>query len=357
MTALHRTTAATAIGLALAFAAAPSDAETIKMTAVAAAPPVTTTVKAVKEGFIPEVNKRLAASGKDFKIEWTEAYSQTLAKFTEVFETVDENIAQLGIVLKNFEESKLPLEQVYYMVPFSEHTPQQLMDIDVKMRAKLPEMNAAYEKHNQVFLISGITQTMQLFTTFPVKTVDDLKGHKIGASGAMGHYLRGTGAVVVNASMANSYTDIRNGLYDGYPINEALAFPYRTYQAAKYMTRVNFGVNATSALTVNKSVWAKLPEHAQKIFRDVAKQWPVLQNEIDTAKLKFIVGKMKANGVEMQDFAPEARKRWAHVMPNIALEWADNLEKRGLPGKKVLTAYLDELRARHIETYRDWGKP
>ena len=348
--------AAITFGLGVALAATPAGAETIKMTSVAAAPAATTTVKATKEHFIPEVNRRLAASGKDFKIEWTEAYAQTLAKFTEVFETVEENIAQLGIVLKNFEESKLPLEQVFYMVPFSQHTPQQLIEIDAAMREKLPVMNEAYDKYNQVFLVSGITQTTHLFTTFPVKSVADLKGHKIGASGAMGHYLRGTGAVVVNASMADSYTDIRNGLYEGYPINEMLAFPYRTYQAAKHMTRVDFGVVATSALTVNKTAWQKLPQHAQAIFRDVARQWPGWQNDIDTGKLKGIVAKMKKDGVEFNDFSAAERKRWAYTMPNIAKEWAENLEKRGQPGKMVLAAYMDELRARHVETYRAWDK-
>jgi TRAP-type C4-dicarboxylate transport system substrate-binding protein len=273
-----------------------------------------------------------------------------------VFETVTENIAQLGLILKNFEESKLPLEQVYYMVPFSEHTPQQLIEIDAALRAKLPVLNEAYDKHDQVFLVSGITQTTHLFTSFPVKSVADMKGRKIGASGAMAHYLRGTGAVVVNANMANSYTDIKNGLYDGYPINEALAFPYRTYQAAKHMTRLNFGVNATSALTVNKAAWRKLPEHAQKVFREVATQWPVWQNEIDRSRLEGIVAKMKSEGTVFGEFSPAERKRWAYAMPNIAMEWAENLEKRGVPGKTVLTAYLDELRARGIETYRNWDK-
>jgi len=87
-------------------------AETIKLTAVGAAPPHVTYVKAGKEKFIPYINQRLKESGKDFKIEWTEAYSQTLAKFTEVLESVEGGVADVGLVLKNFEASKLSLEQV-----------------------------------------------------------------------------------------------------------------------------------------------------------------------------------------------------------------------------------------------------
>ena len=64
--------------------ASPTLGETIRLTVVAGAPPHVTYVKAAKEKWIPEINRRLKESGKDIHIEWTEAYAQTLAKFTEV---------------------------------------------------------------------------------------------------------------------------------------------------------------------------------------------------------------------------------------------------------------------------------
>ena len=53
---------------AIAVSVAPANAKTMKMTIVSAAPPIVTYVRVAKTKFIPEVNKRLAASGKDFKI-------------------------------------------------------------------------------------------------------------------------------------------------------------------------------------------------------------------------------------------------------------------------------------------------
>jgi hypothetical protein len=50
------------------------------------------------------------------------------------------------------------------------------------------------------------------------------------------------------------------------------------------------------------------------------------------------------------------RKRWATMMPNIAKEWAEAQESRGLPGRAVLTAYMDELRALKTEMIREWDK-
>jgi TRAP-type C4-dicarboxylate transport system substrate-binding protein len=344
------------LAAALAFTAAPAAAETVKMTVVTYAPPTVSNVKSTKEVFIPEVNKRLAASGKDFKIAWTEAYGGTLATSTEVFETVEQNIAQVGLILKAFEESKLPLEQISYMVPFVTPTVEQMVDVDSSMRAKIPDLNEAYAKHHQVFLLSAGSPGMDLFTTFPVTRVDDIKGHKIGASGAIGNYLRGTGAVLVNSTMSDSYTSIRNGVYDGYILSVGLAFPLRTYQAAKYRSVINFGTTATSALTVNTDAWSKLPEYVQKIFREAAVAWSNGIEKIDSERETMFVAKMAKEGVVATPMAPAERKRWAMTLPNIAEEWADAREKEGLPGKLVLKTYMDEMRARHVDIPRMWDR-
>jgi len=343
-------------GAGLAVFAGMADAKTMKMTAVAAAPPIVTYVKVVKTKFIPEVNRRLAASGKDFRIEWTEAYSQSLAKFTEVFEAVEENVAQLGLVLKNFEPFKLSLEQYPYVVPFARHTPSQMEIIERNMRKKVPELTSIYLQYDQIYLSSGTSPSMHMFTNFPLTKVSDLKGHKIGASGSMGLWLKGTGAVRVNSSMANSFTDIKNGLYDGYPISAVLAFPYQTYRAAKYMTRVNFGVSATSTLTVNKDTWDDMPRHAREIFRDVSQNYAKWQAQIDKSKIAKFMGIMKKKGMVVSELAEEERRKWATNMPNIAKEWSDRLEKKGLPARKVVKAFMDEVRAMNVDVARHWDR-
>ena len=43
-------------------------------------------------------------------------------------------------------------------------------------------------------------------------------------------------------------------------------------------------------------------------------------------------------------------------MPNIAKEWAERIDKQGLPGTKVLAAYMDELRKAGAKPVRDWDK-
>ena len=330
--------------------------KTVKITVVAAPPPIVTFVGSFKNIVTKKIDARLASEGKGFKIEWNHAYAQTLAKFPEVFEAVEEGIAGAGLILKNFEPSNLPLEAYVVHSPFVSTTRVQLSKIDQNMRKKIPELNAAYAKHNQVFIISGVNDSMQLMTNFPVSKFEDLKGRKLGSSGSFAQWLRGTGAVSVNSSMNQSFTNIKNGVYDGYPISEILGFVYKTWGAAKYFTRVQFGSSVTPGITFNSKVWNGLPKYVQTIIREELAKWPTYQNQIDAKKVAKFTGIMKNKGVKFSVLSPSERKKWAMAMPNIAAEWSDRLEKRGLPGKKILKTYMDELRAAKIEIVREWDK-
>ena len=344
------------VAIAFAVAAPGADAKTVKLIVAAPAPAIVTFVKMTKEKFIPEINARLAATGKDFKIKWIGAYGQAVAKAFETFEAVEENIAQVGLIVKNFEESKLPLEQYAAMAPFSGETVDQMPIIDANIRKQVPGMAEGYRKHGQVFLVSGVSPMYDLFTTFPVKSIDDIKGRKIGVSGVLGQFFRGTGAVVVSSAMVESYTSIRSGVYNGYPISIALAFPFKTYEAAKYYTKVGFGVATGTAITVNTKVWNSFPRYVQEIFLETAKKWPGWQVATDKIRIKKFSAIMKKKGVKFGGLSAKERLRWANTLPNIAREWAARQDKKGLPGTAVLTAYMNELRAVNAPMLRQWDK-
>ena len=341
---------------AIPFIAGAGHAKTIKLTVVGAPPPIVTPVQVTKGYFVPEVDKRIAASGKDFKIEWTQAYSFTLAKFHEVLEAVEDGIADVGVQIHVFEESKLPLENVSTYVPFGTADVHALTRIMRDVRKQVPEMDKVWTGYNQVYLGTGVNDTIHLMTKFPVKRYEDLKGHKLGASGTMGNYLLNTGAVVVSSSMAQAYLHIKNGVYSGYPISWGLGFAYKVYQSAPYLTKVNIGAIASTGLSVNVDSWKKLPGWVQTIFREVAVGWQDRHAAVSLGKSQKFESIMVKAGAKVSDFPMEERERWARVLPNVAQQWADRLEKKGQPGQRVLEAYMQGLRDAKAEIVRDWDR-
>ena len=69
--------------LAAAVYSPTANAKEVKIIVSATAPGIVTYVKMTTVKFIPEVNKRLAATGKDFKIKWIKAYAGAIAKAYE----------------------------------------------------------------------------------------------------------------------------------------------------------------------------------------------------------------------------------------------------------------------------------
>lgn len=326
-----------------------SAAQTLEVTVAATPPPAVTFVGTFKNNVAPRIDERLAASGKGFRIKWNHAYSGTLDKFNEVFEAVEEGIAGAGLILKNFEPSNLPLEAYAVYMPFVTLTRAQIVEIDAELRKEITELNEAYAGHNQVFLTSGVNDSMQFFTKFPVRKVGDLKNRKMGSSGSFAQWLRGTGAVTVNPSMIHSYTNIKNGVYEGYPVSVILAFVYKTWSAAPYLTRADFGPTVNSAITFNADVWKKIPSWAQRIVREEAEKWAAYQDKVDDGKRAKFLGIMKSKGVKVSSLPDAECREWAVSMPNIAREWAERLDKRGQPGTELMKAYMNQLRARGVE--------
>ncbi len=347
------TAAAAATALAVS---AQASAKEMEITVVAAPPPAVTFVGTFKDIVSVKINERLKAEGHDLQIKWNHAYSQTIAKFPEVFEAIEEGIGGAGLILKNFEPSNLPLEAYPVYMPFFDASRDQLNEIDIALRKKIPELNGAYAKHNQVFITSGVNDSMHMFSKFPVTKFEDIKGRKLGSSGSFGQWLRDTGAISVNSSMNQSYTNIKNGVYEGYPISVILAFVYKTWSAAPYFTEINFGPSNVSAITFNTNTWKALPSYAQKIVHEEAAKWVGYQNKADDAKRGKFLGIMKKRGVKFGKLPEAERQKWAKTMPNIAKEWAERLDEKGQPGTKLMNAFMEEIRARKINIARHWDR-
>ncbi|MBI2320020.1 MAG: TRAP transporter substrate-binding protein DctP [Betaproteobacteria bacterium] len=332
------------LAIAMLAWAGPAAPATTKLTIIAGIPPTALSVKVTKEFFIPEINKRLAASGIDFKIEWTEAWSATVAKLPEVFSTVAEGVAHVGVQVWAFEGSKLPLESITFNVPFGISDEVALTRVMRTLHDTIPEMNEQFARNNHEHLVSWSTDPDQLITKFPVTRLESLKGRKIGASGTQAQYFRNTGAVAVSSGMDQAMEAMRSGLYEGYPAPVSLMIPYNMHESGTHLTKVRFGATISSGLSMNKKAFDALPAHAKKIFKEVA--WEAGLLHAKTARERSIAfeAAIKKKGLAVTELSAEERKRWASAMPNVAKEWAQRTDARGLPGTRLVKAYMDELR-------------
>ena len=67
-------------------------------------------------------------------------------------------------------------------------------------------------------------------------------------------------------------------------------------------------------------------------------------------------GEFVAQGGTIQPLTEEQRQSWALSLPNMAKEWAEALEERGLPGRQILRDYMDIMRANDQPIVRHWDR-
>ncbi|MEM8538797.1 MAG: C4-dicarboxylate ABC transporter, partial [Pseudomonadota bacterium] len=100
--------------------------------------------------------------------------------------------------------------------------------------------------------------------------------------------------------------------------------------------------------------WDGLPEEVQGVLQEVAVLYRdhvagIAMDRAQESRDAFV-----ADGGTIVEMDPAERAAWAEAMPNIAAEWAANLDDKGEPGSEMLNAYLAKLAEAGYAPVRDW---
>ncbi len=345
---------AASIAVAAAMAAAPASAKSFNLTFAAPQGEHMPWISLTRTVFIAGVDKSL--KGTEHKINWTTAYGGTLSKVGGTLEVIEEGIADSGMLYSLFEQAKLPLQNVAYMAPFGTDDLGLALRIFHELHEELPEMSGSWEKHGQVFVAPIGFDTFYPLTKFPINSLKDLKGRKLAGAGAVSLWEAPIGIVPVQGNFAVHFNNLKTGVYDGLIAFTTGYYPNKLHEIARYATKVNFGAMPGGGVTVNKSVWRKLPDAVRKAMRKAGIDYRNAQHERMTKLVNTFEAKMKAEGVVFSQMPLDQKLAWAKAMPNIAKEWAARVEAKGFAGNKVLKAYMDKLRANKVPLVREWDK-
>ncbi|CAK7261892.1 MULTISPECIES: C4-dicarboxylate TRAP transporter substrate-binding protein [unclassified Shinella] len=338
-----------------AMATSPAWADTISATVVAGHPEVFRWVKMFPVAFEPAVEKALEGTGHQISL--TNQFGGSIAGVGEELETVEDGLAEIGIIQSLFDPAKMPLQNVTYYTPFVSPDPRTVNELMNELVLTDPRLQAAFTQHNIVPLGGPLAvDDYLLLTTFPVKSIEDLKGRKIATAGAAVSWLDGTSAVGVSGQSPLYYNDIKTGVYEGVILFATAALPAKLHEVAPYITRVGFGAQYAGTIGANAEWFQSQPTEVQEALREGAKvagEWYLrsLEQGTDAA-----LAKMAAEGATITVAPEDMRKAWAAGMKNIAKEWAKKADSSGLPGSEVLTLYMERMRSAGVKPLRDWDK-
>jgi TRAP-type transport system periplasmic protein len=360
-TFLGGTLAVSALGALHAPFVRAQQTQTIRLSIGSSHPLATSWVRPAQTWFMPEVNKRLAAANSRHRIDWTESWGGALFKANATLASVGQGVVDLGFVWSNLEASKMPLSQVSLVTPFSTDNPELVGAAMQDLHDTNPAIKREWEQHNVVWLGASTVDTYHLFTKFPVNALSDLKGRKLSAPGAIGLWVRDSGAAPVAGNLTTFYTDVQTGVADGAVVTATGATASKIYEVAPFVTQVGMGAHNNGALAINQDTFRKLPEDVRTVITQVGRDFSrangaaVLRQASGDMAVVADLGGKQSNPIKLSTLAAPERQKMVDTMGDIAGDYVKSNEGRGLPARQVLKAYMDALRKHGATPLRGWA--
>lgn len=330
-------------------------AEDIQVRIVSGYPEVFRWVRHAAETFIPAVNAALADT--DHQIQWNEHYGGTLARIGDELETTTDGLAQIGLIPSILEPSQLAPQNISYFTPFVSEDLTLVSETMNQMQFENPTMAQAWDQNELQYLGGAIVvDTYVLMTNFPVQSLDDLEGRKLGTPGAVSNWLKGTGAVAVVGNLTTYYNDINAGLYDGAVVFLSAAYPNKLHEVAPYITEVGFGAQFAGGYAAHKPWFDGLPADVQTALFDAAELTRVQYNQELTAQTGAFLDLMLQQGAILSDQGAALGLHWAQQLPQIAADFMQAVSLAGGDGAAVLDAYMGAMKQAGATPLRDWDQ-
>ncbi|MCZ6453456.1 MAG: C4-dicarboxylate TRAP transporter substrate-binding protein, partial [Alphaproteobacteria bacterium] len=305
--------------------------------------------------YIPAIDKGLAETG-NYKIKWNQAWGQ-IVKVRGVLGGLQKGLGDIGVVTTVFHSDKVPLQLIAYATPFVTNDAKLVSRTVDDLANKHPEFKAAFTKFNQHYLTNlAVLDTYQIFAKKPVKSLADLKGLKIGSAGLNLRWLEGFGAAGVAGSLVTYHNKLGTGVLDAIMLWPESVVGRKMYEVAPYMLRADLGTANSKAITMNADAWKDLPAEVQEVIQKAAIGY---RERVSTAAIELAEKSYKAyvaNGGKIHKMPQSERQKWARTMPNVARDWVNSLEKKGLPGEVVLRSYMETMRANNQPILRHWDR-
>jgi len=214
---------------------------------------------------------------------------------------------------------------------------------------KFPEYQDEFDKRNNVknLLFMGL-ESHQFLTTKEIRSLSDLKGLRIRSFGGFVTLMKEMGVVPVSMTGPDMYMALERGTIDGlhHPVENMAK--YKTYEVAKYYTKVDIGAVLAIGLAMNLDLWNSLPSDIQGVFTKIRREYIDVQTRVYDEYTEKQLKILKDAGVKFHELS-ESEKQLIHKLSlPIQEKYARELDAKGLPGTKM-TNFVRE-RINYYET-------
>ncbi len=281
-----------------------------------------------------EVEKRTGG-----QVQVTLFYGGTLTPADKCYDGVVKGISDLGMSVLSYTMGRFPLMEVLDL-PLGSRSGQVATRLvnDFYDKFKPKELDDV-----KLMYLHGHGPGL-LRTKTPIRTLEELKGLKIRATGTSAAIVSALGGAPVAMPMSDSYDALSRGVTQGILCPTESLQGWKLGEVVKYST-LDYGAaySITFFVVMNKARWNSLPPEAQKAIEQVNAEWIMKTgnawDEMDKAGEAFAAGQ----GGTVISLSAEENERWSRAMEPLFDQYVKEKSAKGLPAAEALKFCRDRL--------------
>jgi TRAP-type C4-dicarboxylate transport system substrate-binding protein len=265
---------------------------------------------------------------------------EQLGKAKDMLYVCSQGTSDFSQVHITYFAGQLPLNNVA-MLPFFT-TATEGTEIYIRLVQTSVEIQQEFQKFGTRVLNVNTTPQYDIGTVKkPVKKPADAAGLRLKTAGGMYNIIAQQYKILpVNIAAVETYESMQRGVVEGCVFSYPSIKAYRLNELLKYYT---FGLKLggyPGVTVINEKRWQQLPPDVQEAIKrateEIGKVWGVAwDQEQEELRKQF-----EKEGMAIHPIPSADRAQWDAPLKGIEEFWIQDVEKKGLPGKKVFNDFL-----------------
>ena len=179
------------------------------------------------------------------------------------------------------------------------------------------------------------TSPSHLMTKMPVKTLKDLKGVSLRASGGAASILKAWGANQIGMPQSAVPEAMQKGTIQGQFTSFDVLKDFKFAEICKYAVVFNGPVYAFSVV-MNMDKWNSLPKKVQKVMDSMVREQSEWTGKyLDKHVKESVSWSRKEHNVKFINLAPAEKAKWDKLIEPVAGNWVKAKKEKGIPAEAI----------------------
>ncbi|MFN3209909.1 MAG: TRAP transporter substrate-binding protein DctP [Roseovarius sp.] len=266
-----------------------------------------------------------------------------ISGIAELLQGLNNGVGHAAPIAAGYVSEKLPLNGVV-MLPGLGSTAQEVMDA----------YGAALESGplREEFLSNGVVPIWVMAwppyqimsTSDPITSAEDFSGKVVrSAGGTMNLTIESLGAAPAEITIGDVYVAMERGTADA-TISSFSSI--RSYGLAELASSVSFNASFgtfTNVFVIDQDKWTEFSPEMQDKAMACGETTETAMAAFLDAETDELAAEFKEQGIDVYNLSDPQLDAFADAMTAVSNDWADRLEKRGLPARQVLEDYTSRF--------------